>query len=234
MKKTVVFSLWLIVITFGFIGCDNGSTDNTISCPSVLRLIGENCPGTVCTCELNVPGQRVQGIAVTNRDNVEIFTSTIIPKIEETFSWFGYSFLPANEDLEIIKDKIKEIKLQSGNGSTSLNGNILTIRENVNSSDFYNSLFAIQYIIMGQSAGKDFYREARVTEVQANSIFVYIETLYNNVWNDAQKNYFSDLTKLNAICVRTGNSITLNSKNIVIGREATESTISSFFSNLLE
>ena len=83
----------------------------TCECPNgTLHLIGETCcERNNCTCEKNVPEQRVNGIAVTNRYGVTVsdFT-TMVGEVTTALNY--YSGVKEN----FIKTNLKEIKIIQG------------------------------------------------------------------------------------------------------------------------
>jgi hypothetical protein len=123
------------VLGLAVAGCSNGSS--SCDCPNgTLHLVGESCCSeSDCVCERDVVGQRVQGIAVTNRDTVATFTTVSIPRVEQAVS------LLTLQELAIIKSKVKEIRLQAGNGTASTAGGVITIRENTGASSIYNEFY---------------------------------------------------------------------------------------------
>jgi hypothetical protein len=120
------------VLGLAVAGCSNGSS--SCDCPNrTLHLVGESCCSeSDCVCDRDVAGQRVQGIAVTNRDKVATFGTTIIPGVVEAVGWLDAS------QLAIVKSKVKEIRLQAGNGWPSTADGVVTIRENFGAMDLYD------------------------------------------------------------------------------------------------
>ena len=145
MKKISIIAV-IIAASLASIACsgDNGDEPITVNCEcpnGTLHVTGEDCclnnngeKAEDCECE-TVAGVRVEGIVVTNRDNVANFTTNTIPMVEEVFSWLEV------DELATIKNKVNEIRLLSGNGTVLSSGGVITIRENSDSTDLYNGFY---------------------------------------------------------------------------------------------
>jgi hypothetical protein len=108
----------------------------TCNCPNgTLHLAGEPCcAGEGCHCEKNVAGQRVNGVAVTNRDNVANF-SAMVGYYEEALSWM------TDNQRAYIKDNLKEVKVVAGNAAITLPSNgIFTITNAAIGGDIWQAL----------------------------------------------------------------------------------------------
>jgi len=92
-------------------------------CPvGTFHLVGENCRGSLnCECELNVKGTRIQGIAVTDRDNAFGDITTICSTINTAINGLGEGY-----SAETLENNVKEIVLVEGN-SISYNVSTKTI-----------------------------------------------------------------------------------------------------------
>ena len=140
LVKLILTTPFLFVLIIGNTSCggDNGDDIENCDCTTTLHITGEDCcEGANCNCE-TVAGTRVEGIAVTNRDNVAGFATAIISQIEEAISWL------TPDELAIIKSGVKEIRVLPGTGGAStIGGNVITIKENTIAADIYNEFYAI-------------------------------------------------------------------------------------------
>jgi len=140
MKKTLNL-LGIVVITvigFSFTACsDNPSGKSVCTNPAgTIFLVGETHPDTkACGCEKNVPGQRVEGIAVTNREGVVNFPA-MVTEFTEALSWLTPT------QLAWVKANLnKEVKIINGNDVINApSGGILTITNARSASDIYGAL----------------------------------------------------------------------------------------------
>jgi len=96
--------------------CCTGNGCNCIiilncNCPAnTFHLVGENCRGLLnCECELNIKGQRVQGIAVTDRDEAFGDITMICGLINTAIDTLGEGY-----SVETLKNNVKEIILVEG------------------------------------------------------------------------------------------------------------------------
>ena len=108
----------------------------TCECPNgTLHLIGETCcERNNCTCEKKVPGQRVNGIAVTNRESVNNF-GTMVTEFEIAFSYF------TDSKLAFIEANLKEFRVIKGPDTPPhINGNIPTIGNERDQNDIWGIL----------------------------------------------------------------------------------------------
>ena len=121
--------LWLIIaiitiIGFSFTACsDNPSGKPVCTNPAgTIFLIGETHPDTkACGCEKNVPGQRVEGIAVTNRETLGNF-DTIVTRFADALSWLTPT------QITWVKANLKEVKIVTGTGDApSIASNVLIV-----------------------------------------------------------------------------------------------------------
>ena len=85
-----------------------------------------------CFCEHgNFTGSRVQGFAVTNRENVTNLSEMVI-HIETAFSYFAPPYSNDPNVLIFAKANIKEIKVVTGNIPASISGSVLTVGNSSN------------------------------------------------------------------------------------------------------
>ena len=116
--------------------CCTGNGCNCIiilncNCPAdTFHLVGENCRGLLnCECELNVVGERVNGIAVTNRSGIDAVAFTTM--IENVTRALDNADLSSDARKEFLKGNLIEIKIipQAGELLVSpvLNNGVLTI-----------------------------------------------------------------------------------------------------------
>ena len=108
-------------------------------CPTdAVVLVGEGCSAKYHNVAIEVAGQRVEGIAVTNRDNVAKFTAQIL-QIEEALEWVvDYS---ASGQMALIKANIKEIKIVPGPVTApTINQGVLTVNEGTDAADIFSLL----------------------------------------------------------------------------------------------
>jgi hypothetical protein len=103
------------------------------NCPNgTLHLVGETCcEGVDCECEKNVVGQRVEGIAITNRQNV---TADVFNDIVTKFTTAFIHTLISDTQRAWLKTNLKEVKVvPSGVTGSMLNG-VLTVEEGTGAS----------------------------------------------------------------------------------------------------
>ena len=132
-KVLIIFGI--ILLSFSFITCDNDSGTKTCACPNgTLHLVGETCcSNSDCTCEKDVAGQRVQGIAVTNRDNVAGFNA-IVTEVTNALDYYKnneaakYNFFVNN---------LKEIRVVTGPfvNLPSVSQGVLTVEDGASAMD---------------------------------------------------------------------------------------------------
>ena len=99
------------IFFFSMFAC---STDDSCACPNgTVHLIGETCcTYSDCTCETGVVGARVQGIAVTNRNNVASGAfNTSVARVEEAIL---VELIDEPATVNNMKTKVKEIVIITG------------------------------------------------------------------------------------------------------------------------
>ena len=111
MKNWKHWKFLALIAIFGiiinFIACDNGNeTGDLCNCPNgTLHLVGETrCNGANCNCEKDIAGQRVNGIPITNRENVANFNA-MVAEYEEQLDWLTPT------QLAFVNANLKEVKI---------------------------------------------------------------------------------------------------------------------------
>jgi len=92
-QKLLLIIAIITIIGFSITACsDNSSSKPVCTNPAgTIFLVGETHPDTAaCGCEKNVPGQRVEGIAITNRESVANFPA-MVTEFETALGYFTYT-----------------------------------------------------------------------------------------------------------------------------------------------
>jgi hypothetical protein len=140
-------SYTVTVSASGYNGKTSAAVNVTVKlceCPAgTIHLVGEanTCNSeNNCNCEHDVPGTRVHGIAVTNREGVDNFgdlntEETMVYRVNLAVTYF------TGEKLAFIKANIKEIKIVTGNWENpTISGNILTVGNDRSENSIWGAL----------------------------------------------------------------------------------------------
>ena len=141
MKRKVTAVVVFVVAIVVIVSCGDDKKDENVTpilsctCPiGTWHLEGEECcEANDCTCEI-VAGVRVEGIAVTNRQNIDAGEfSTQITAIEDALSWLS----PAK--LAFVQTNIKEIRVIPGPFDTGpvVDQDVLTVEAGTFDSDIW-------------------------------------------------------------------------------------------------
>ena len=139
LKKLILTTPFLFVLIIGniFCGDDNGDDIENCECTTTLHITGEYCcEGANCNCE-TVAGARVEGIAVTNRQDIEADAFEF--QRDEFIKGFGW----LNETQQaFVKDNLKEVCVVPGPASNdpSISQGILTIESGSNAASIWSAL----------------------------------------------------------------------------------------------
>jgi hypothetical protein len=96
-----------------------------------------------------VPGQRVNGIAVTNRQNIA--TANFNTMVTNVTNALNHANLSGDIKQNCIKNNIKEIKIIPGSGVTfpSISGGVLTVENGCVSADIRTAILDWLYDVHG-------------------------------------------------------------------------------------
>ena len=124
--KQCTLMVFMALLVFTFIGCN----DDPCICKNLhIVLTGEKCNKNGCI-SVEIPGQRVNGIPVTNRNNIasvefDAMVTFITNNVVDHVSF-------SNTQKEYIAAQLKEIKIIPGDGSgvAIVLNRVLTVENN--------------------------------------------------------------------------------------------------------
>ena len=141
MKNWKQFTLmvFMALLVFTFIGCGDNDPPETCTCKNLhIVLTGEKCNKDGCV-SVEISGQRVNGIPVTNRD--EVASGLFNPQADIVGAALDYIGEHNPEQLVYIKANLKEINIVGGTGGIPTSeGYVLTINLGHTDGEIWNAL----------------------------------------------------------------------------------------------